>query len=950
MTLSCRSLTRAHPQRTLTLGLGVFLAFATLAGAQNLTYNGGPVIVSAHVVFIFWGPSFNNPASPDYNYARTLQSFRNQFGTTPEYNTITQYSGHNGTIALTNLAAGTADWFDTSTPPTDVTDAIARSEVSTYLSTHAFDDNAIYEVVLPTTSYSSSIFSGTTHTSCGGPNPGYCAYHGFYPSGANFVKYSVQPYPNCVNCQVPGWSAVQNQEKLVTHETREAVTDPQLNAWKDGNDEADDKCRFLTFFGTGGYGYQQEWSNAASGCVTSVPIGPPNYTGPLEHAGCDTLAGWAADRNRLNTSITVSIYNNGALLTTVPANASRPDVGANLGDNGLHGFSITTPPSLQDGSSHLVSVRFESSGTDLGSSPVSLTCSPPPNYAGTLDHAGCDTLAGWAADRNRLNTPITVSFYDNGALLTAILANLSRTDVGAFLGDNGLHGFSIATPSALRDGNTHTLSVRFESSGTNLALSPTSLNCSPPPVASFTFVCTGVLCSFDGSGSTGTGLTYSWDFGDSTLPNGSGVTTAHGYATIPGITDYTVTLTVTDSLGRQAFKSKRASVVHGNLLPAPNYFAVAPCRILDTRNTTILTNGQSRVVNIAGLCGIPSTAQAVSFNVAAVSPTDSGKIRLYPGNLTASWSGAKSSINFAPATSPRANSAVIQLATNGVGTLGIFPEVAGSPGQVHLILDVQGYFSTDTTPAPGAQGPLGFQTLPPCRMADTRLSNTPIAAGTVRTFTAQGVCGVPAGAAVASLHVGVPAPTASGFITLFPSNISFPGTSTINFQSGISDLRNGALLRLSSTTPDLAAYFGGAAGTNVHAYFDVNGYFKSGAPLKYYPLIPCRPVDGAVLTTGTVSTFQIRGNCGVPVWAKAALLRLVVAAPTSSGNLTVYPSNLPLSGVAVSTVKFDANEPGLSMTTIVPLSTLADDLAASPGQMTAGGTVVLSIEVFGYFQ
>jgi hypothetical protein len=138
-------------------------------------------------------------------------------------------------------------------------------------------------------------------------------------------------------------------------------------------------------------------------------------------------------------------------------------------------------------------------------------------------------------------------------------------------------------------------------------------------------------------------------------------------------------------------------------------------------------------------------------------------------------------------------------------------------------------------------------------------------------------------------------------------------------------------------------------GTSVHAFFDVNGYFKSGAPLHYQTLVPCRSVDSAVLATGTVSTFQIQGNCGVPVGAKAALLRLVVAAPTSSGALTVYPSNLPLSSVAVSTVKFDANEPGLSLGTIVPLSTLADDLAASPGQMTAGGTLVLSIEVFGYF-
>lgn len=560
-------------------------------------------------------------------------------------------------------------------------------------------------------------------TSCGGTPLAYCAYHGYYTSGANFVKYSVQPYPNCTGCQVSGWSAVQNQEQFVTHETREAVTDPQLDAWFDDvypYKEADDKCAWIPqpFIGTGGYSYQYEWSNAVSGCVASTPI-VPSYAGTFEHDGCDTLSGWAADRNRPNVSINVSIYNNGTLLTTILANGSRPDVGATLGDNGLHGFSIPTPVSLQDGHSHLVSVRFEGSSTELASSPTSLTCAPPPNYAGNLDHAGCDTLTGWAADDNRLNTPINVSVYDNGALVTTVLANLSRPDVGTYLGDNGLHGFSIPTPLSFQNGLSHQVSVRFESSATNLSLSPATLTCNnPAPVADFTFTCTGLSCSFNGTSSTGTGLSYAWSFGDS--GTGSGGTINHNYPNVSGTNVYTATLTITDSWGRQSSKSKKISVTNDPVVSAPNYFSVAPCRILDTRNTTILSNNQPRVVNIAGLCGIPSSAKAVSFNVTAVSPTGSGKITLYPGNLTASWSGAKSSLNFDPVSSTRANSAVIELATDNTGTLGINASVSGSPGQVHLVLDVQGYFSTDTTAAAGAQGPLGFQTLSPCRMADTR--------------------------------------------------------------------------------------------------------------------------------------------------------------------------------------------------------------------------------------
>jgi hypothetical protein len=242
-----------------------------LFGGTNLTYHSpGPVILSAKVVFIFWGPTFQNPSSPDFQYAQTLIAFRNQFGTTHEFNVITQYYQNLGSgkqfIQQTNLGSGTADWFDGSTPPTNVTDAIVQGEVSAYLASHTFDASTIYEVVIPSTSYSSD----GSATSCGGPNLTYCAYHGFFTSGSNAVKYSIEPYPSCSGCQVSGWTAVQNQEHFVCHETREAVTDQQLNAWYDffGN-EADDKCAWSPppFIGTGGYSYQYEWSNASRGCV-----------------------------------------------------------------------------------------------------------------------------------------------------------------------------------------------------------------------------------------------------------------------------------------------------------------------------------------------------------------------------------------------------------------------------------------------------------------------------------------------------------------------------------------------------------------------------------------------------------------------------------------------------------------------------------------------------------
>ncbi len=229
----------------------------------TLSNHGGGVLTSAKVVFIFWGPSFASGGA-DNGYATTLQAFRNQFGTTGEYNTITQYSG----IQLTNLGSGTADWFDTSTPPTNVTDSTVQSEVNRYFSGGhgAYNSSTIYEVVIPKTSYSSSGGS----TSCGGPSLAYCAYHGAYSGSSGTVIYAIEPYPSCSGCKVSGWSDVQNEEHFVCHETRESVTDP-VNGWWNSSTgaEADDECAWspTPFFGTNGYGYQYEWSNANNACI-----------------------------------------------------------------------------------------------------------------------------------------------------------------------------------------------------------------------------------------------------------------------------------------------------------------------------------------------------------------------------------------------------------------------------------------------------------------------------------------------------------------------------------------------------------------------------------------------------------------------------------------------------------------------------------------------------------
>lgn len=79
-----------------------------------------------------------------------------------------------------------------------------------------------------------------------------------------------------------------------------------------------------------------------------------------------------------------------------------------------------------------------------------------------------------------------------------------------------------------------------------------------PPVASFTFSCNRLTCSFDGSASHDNDdgiVMWSWNFGDGT--SGSNPTTTHSYFT-PGT--YVVTLTVKDAHGATGIQSRTLQV------------------------------------------------------------------------------------------------------------------------------------------------------------------------------------------------------------------------------------------------------------------------------------------------------------------------------------------------------------------------------------------------------
>ena len=185
------------------------------------------------------------------------------------------------------------------------------------------------------------------------------------------------------------------------------------------------------------------------------------------------------------------------------------------------------------------------------------------------------------------------------------------------------------------------------------------------------------------------GAVYAWTITNGAITSGQGT---NQITFTSGAAGTTLTLSVNATIGVCPAGGGFANVT---VLPAGSavpYYTVTPCRIVDTRGATGPTGGPAlpaggldRAFVLAGSCGIPSGATAVSANLTAVSPPAGGTLEVYRGD------GAPAgiaSISF-NAGKTRANNALLQLALDGSGTVKVNN---ASAGPVHFVLDVNGYF------------------------------------------------------------------------------------------------------------------------------------------------------------------------------------------------------------------------------------------------------------------
>jgi len=244
----------------------------------QLSYGGGPVLVTPKAYVIFWG---FKTYGDKHNVRPLLKSYLENMGGSGHNNIYTQYydivSGNKNFITNpTDQADKASIWEDDTNPvPNQPSDAQVAAEALVGVAHFGYDPNGSYVVNTP---HGHSI---------AGFGSSFCAYHSATTYKGQIVSYTNEPYmPDAgVNCGAnfiahPKDERASDEGVTIVegHEYGESVTDPNpFSGWNSGQGEIGDLCAWTNVqndpFGTFSYTSQPMYSNASSGgsCVHSYP-------------------------------------------------------------------------------------------------------------------------------------------------------------------------------------------------------------------------------------------------------------------------------------------------------------------------------------------------------------------------------------------------------------------------------------------------------------------------------------------------------------------------------------------------------------------------------------------------------------------------------------------------------------------------------------------------------
>ncbi|WP_347261606.1 reprolysin-like metallopeptidase [Rudaea sp.] len=402
--------------------------------------------------------------------------------------------------------------------------------------------------------------------------------------------------------------------------------------------------------------------------------------------------------------------------------------------------------------------------------------------------------------------------------------------------------------------------------GTVMAYTST-IGCSPL-VYSFSDPALGNTC---GGGACGINSATAYNF---SYKDGNGVT-------------QTGTATGADST--TAINANAPSIAGWQTAPT-KFTPLVPARVLDTRAGASTADGlfagggglgtaSQLDLTLAGRGGVPAIrAGAVVLNVTAVSPSAAGFLVAWPAG---SARPTASNINFVPGqTIP--NLVVAKLSGDGKVSLYNYA------GTTDVVADVAGWFPAAST----------FTALNPARVLDTR-SGPPVPAATAIDFVVAGAGGVPAtGAGAVVFNLTATQPTASGYVTAWPSGTALGNASNLNFSPG-QTVANLAIVKIGSNGKVSLFNSNG----NTHLIADVAGWFPTSSELT--ALAPARVLDtrpgmttsdgqfagGGGIGGGAELDLTVTGRGGVPAsGVGAVVLNVTAVTPSSPGFLTVWPA------------------------------------------------------------
>src|SRR3954469_779709 len=240
---------------------GKLAVYPASYGSGNLLDHGGHEIPTAAFYAIYWNGIVANSAGSQGNATlrSEVSSFVTNFSQSADYSVIQQYGTSN---PISSILVFAGDFVDSKATQNSFSDGKVRNYLAGLFNSGTItpDSDTIYGVYFPA-GMRISLQGGT---SCSA----FCGYHGNFAYNGKDIKYAVFPYTDCRPCPLPGKAVADMLTIVPSHEIREAVTDPDLNAWYDSaGDEADDKCAWHNLYQmtSGKFWVQPEYSNARNG-------------------------------------------------------------------------------------------------------------------------------------------------------------------------------------------------------------------------------------------------------------------------------------------------------------------------------------------------------------------------------------------------------------------------------------------------------------------------------------------------------------------------------------------------------------------------------------------------------------------------------------------------------------------------------------------------------------